>query len=263
MTGAGQVEIVHRESVGCLIAKLHGRLDSLSYRPLRDELIKLAVEQPRAVIVDVDHLEIQSETVLTVFSSAWSRVQVWPEVPILLVARDSVPRRSLGRTAIARAVPVFGSLREAIASIPAPPARKRRSAGYPPVFESSALAREFVGRTCADWDLTSWTQDVLSVASELVENAVKHAQTALRLRLEYRAGLFAVAVRDADPRMAVIRQTATGRPDGYGLQIVAGLARAWGCSPDLRGGKVVWAVLSARSDWFQKYPAWSPPFQDR
>lgn len=258
MTGAGHVEIAHKESAGCLIAKLYGQLDSLSYRGLRDELVKLAVEEPRAVIVDIDDVEIQSEPVLTVFSSARSRVNVWPEVPILLVARTSVQRRSLGRGAVAHFVPVFRTVEDAIASTKGPPARRRRTADYPPVIESSALARRLVRRTCEDWALRYWVQDAMSVASELVENAVKHAQTGLQLRLEYRSGLLTVAVRDGSPRVAVARQTASGGPDGYGLQIVADLARAWGCAPDLGGGKVVWAVLTAGPGWLRRHPAWRP-----
>ena len=259
MTGARQVEIAHRENAGCLIAELSGRLDALSYRGLRDELIKLAVEQPRAVIVDIDQLEIQNEPALTAFSSAWSRVNVWPEVPILLVARDSAQRGKLGRGTVAHFVPVFRTIGNAIAAVKKPPARRRRTADYPPVITSSALARKFVRRTCADWGLRDCAPDASSVACELVENAVRHAETGLQVRLEYRSGLLTVAVRDADPRMAVIKQAASGRPDGYGLQIVADLARIWGCAPDMRGGKVVWAVLTIGRDWFRRYPVWHPP----
>lgn len=259
MTDADQIEIAHSRRVGCLIVTLRGRLDSLSYRPLRDGLVQLAVEQPRALIVDIDGLEIDSEPALTVFSSASSRVSIWPQVPILLVARNGSRRSRVDRSAIAHVVPVFGSVEAAIASVRSPPPRRRRTAGYPPVIASSGLARRFVRQTCSDWDIGNWTQDALSVASELVENGVKHANTRLELRLESGAGLLTVAVRDGDPGMAVLRQGAAGQPDGYGLQIVADLARAWGCSPDLHGGKVVWAVLTAGPDWFQKYPAWRPP----
>lgn len=258
MTDADQIDIAHSERAGCLIAKISGTLDSRSYRAVRDGLIKLAVEGPRALITDIDDLKVDNDSALTVFSSAWSRVNVWPEVPILLVATGAAMQRRLKHGLVAHFVPVFQGVDEAIASVRMPPPRRRRTAQYNPVIGSSALARTFVRETCEDWDCKDWVQDALCVASELVENAVKHARTELQLRLEYRAGLLTIAVRDDDPHMAVLRQTSAGQPDGYGLQIVADLARAWGSAPDLGGGKVVWATLTAGPDWFRKYPAWQP-----
>lgn len=257
MTGANHIQIAHTARAGCLVATVTGHLGSQSYRTVRDGLVKLAVEQPRALIVDIDELEVGSEPALTVFASAWSRVSIWPEVPILLVASDEVQRQRLRRRTVAHFVPVYRSVEEAIAAVRMPPRRRRRTAEYTPAIASSALARTFVRQTCEDWNCEEWLQDALCVASELVENAVKHAGTNLQLRLESRSGLLTIAVRDGDPHMAVIRQTAAGQPVGYGLQIVSDLARAWGSSPDLGGGKVVWAVLTGR-DWFRKYPAWQP-----
>jgi len=250
---AEQLEATHTEQCGCLVAKLHGHLGSLGHRGLRDLLVKLALEQPRAVVVDVDRLHLDGEGARTVFTSARMRVRDWPAVPIVLVATDPWQRRRLARSA-----PVFGSTGSAIASVRPLPRRRRALTELPAVPSCSRLARRFVRETCGHWALGLETSDALCVASELVENAFRHTGTAMRLRLELRDGLLTVAVRDGSPRPAVLRQGSSGTPVGFGLRVVSELSRAWGCSPDLHGGKVVWAVLAAGADWFTRFPAWEP-----
>lgn len=115
---------------------------------------------------------------------------------------------------------------------------------------SSADARRHVTDTCLRWDVPEVTANAVSVATELVENSIQHAGTPLRLRLELRDGLLTVAVSDESRVQAVLREPgATGRQYN-GLHIVAGLARAWGCTPD-SNGKVVWAVLATAQRSFQ------------
>jgi len=241
---ADQIEATHTEQSGCLVAKLHGHLGFL---------VKLALEEPRAVIVDVDRLHLDDEPARTVFTSARMRVRDWPAVPIVLVATDPWQRRLLTRS-----VPVFASIGSAIASVRAHPRRRRALTDLPAVPSCSRLARRFVRETCGRWTLGLETSDALFIASELVENAFRHAGTAMRLRLELRGGLLTVAVRDGSPRPAVLRQGPSGTPSGFGLRVVSDMSRAWGCSPDLHGGKVVWAVLTAGADWFTRFPAWEP-----
>jgi hypothetical protein len=256
---ADRIQVSQNERDGCLVATLTGRLDALSYGALRDSLVKLALEEPRALVVEVDDLLVGSESALTVFSSASMRVNEWPDVPIFLVTGDPVQRAMLDASTMSRFVPVFGTVGHAIDSAAAGPPRRRKIAVYPPVLMCSGAARNLVREACREWDVESWTQDAVCVVSELVENAVAHARTELEVRLELRRGMLTVAVRDGSPRHAVLRQDTKGRPAGYGLQIISDLARSWGCSPDLRGGKVVWAVLTAGPRWFEKFPAWPGP----
>ncbi|HVV09890.1 ATP-binding protein [Amycolatopsis sp.] len=259
MSDTGQIDYRHRTVAGCFVVTFSGRLDSRTYLEVRDSLVKLALEQPRALVVEMHGLEVANDLQLSVFSSAWMRVSEWPDVPIMLVATDGTLHDRLKSSALARFVPVYANVDAAVASLKSPRLQRRNVMTYPPLPESSSAARQFVRQTCHQWDITPWTQDALCVASELVENAYQHTGTELELRLELRRGLLTVAVRDGSPRPAVLRQRADGQPNGYGLQIVADLARSWGCAPDLRGGKVVWAVLTCGTDWFRKYPAWPGP----
>lgn len=80
------------------------------------------------------------------------------------------------------------------------------------------------------------------VADALVTDAVVHARTDLRLRLELRGDWLHIAVHDDNPRRRQIApvQEAEG---GRGLSLVEQLAHAWGVHRHPDGGEVVWCTL--------------------
>ncbi|MEU0463937.1 ATP-binding protein [Amycolatopsis sp. NPDC006131] len=244
MSTAGRVLIRQRDVAGCTVVDIAGRLNAQTYGELRDNLIKLTLDQPRALIVQVDELDVVSEPALTVFSSVRMRTDAWPAVPVLLVVHDPQRHRMIAGSAIRRFVPVHSSLDAAVDAVAEPPPRRRRRAVFLPLPSSSHGARAFVQETCREWNVKHRLEDALGVTTELVENAITHAGTALEVRLELHAGYLTVAVRDEDPHPAVLRQRPSGRLQGYGLQVISALSRAWGCSPAQDGGKIVWAVLS-------------------
>lgn len=104
-----------------------------------------------------------------------------------------------------------------------------------------AGARRFV-RAClapADEDLVG---DVSLVVSELATNAVIHAGTAFSVTLAAsNGGPLLLTVRDAsasEPSNGVSDTFALG---GRGLLLVDAHCAAWGFSPEVEGGKSVWA----------------------
>ncbi|MDQ0376860.1 ATP-binding protein [Amycolatopsis thermophila] len=239
-----QLTVRRQDVAGCTIVDLAGRLDTCTYGHLRDSLIKLAIDQPDALVARVDRLEVTSAPALTVFSAVWMRISEWPSVPLLLVAGDEQQRHLIDSTAVPRFVPTFATLDDALGTVRDPPQRRRATAEFPPLSSSSHAARLFVQEICREWSVGYRREDALGVATELVENAISHGGTPLELRLELRPGFLTVAVRDANPQPAVLRQRPGGRLEGYGLQVIAALSQAWGCSPYPGGGKVVWAVLN-------------------
>lgn len=259
MSESERILLEHEDLDGCLVAELTGRLDSLNYAPLRDDLIKLALEEPKAVVACIDDLTVGSETLLSVFSSVSNRTSQWPRVPLYLVVNETDRRLALRHSAVSRFVPIFESAGKAVDAAESGPRRQRRRTVYPPVLLCSGSARAFVRETCLDWNLDARVADAVCIASELVENAIVHAGTEFELRLELRAGLLTIAVRDESPRRAMLRQGKHGQPLGYGLQIISDLAKAWGCSPYLGGGKITWATLVTGPRWFERYPAWPVP----
>lgn len=245
--------------MGCLVATLTGTLDERSYGGLRHLLVKLALEEPRALIVNLDALDVRDEGALTVFPATRVMVHDWPGVPVLLAAGDAERRSALGDRAALRSLPVFTGVESAVASVKTVVSQRRAAAEFPPLASSSALARRFVREICQFWHVPVPVHEALCVVSELVENASQHAVTMFQVRLRMRDGTLGVAVRDGSSQPAVLRQGPSGAPAGFGLRIVAELARAWGCLPDLGNGKVVWAVLSGTDDWFRRHPPWRVP----
>lgn len=234
------------QRAGCAVVRPSGALDAQTYAALRDVLLECAVEQPRAVVVELDGLVIRSQSLLSVFTTVWIRTRDWPDVPLLLVA--GAPHRELLRgAALRRFVRVHPTLAEALDGVDLPPPRERAHRVFLSDPSSPRLAREFTRRVARGWDLPEpCVERAVQVASELVENTVLHTASEARLRLELSRGRLTVAVGDDDVVPAVLRDPgAAPGCGGKGLLVVAQVAKTWGCLPDrVNGRKVVWAVLT-------------------
>jgi hypothetical protein len=222
-----------------------GRLDVATYRQLRDHLTKTGTDNPRAMIVDLRGLDIESGDALSVFTTVGSRLARWPGVPLVLADGDARHRGLLADHRTGRFVPVHDSVRDAIAAVVEPPSRRVEHIALANALTSAHAAREFVRVTCARWGVGSVVDDAVLVANELVSNAVVHTFSPPRLRVELRRGLLTVAVSDDAPGEAVVRDPRGGLEGVHGLLLVAQVATAWGCLPTSDGGKVVWATLRA------------------
>jgi len=236
------LRVDHRELLGASVVEPQGILDAASYGGLRNDLVKVAIDEPRTVIVDLDELDVPDSTALSLFSSVSTQIAQWPGVPLLVSTTRGALRTQLDRYRLARFVPVYPSVMDAIAAIDDPPPRRIARRQLPNSLTSAAMARRFVLDVCSDWPIATRVEDAVMVANELVENTLLHTYCAPSLRLELRRGLLTVAVYDDDPAMALLIEPDTER--NRGLVLVAGMCRAWGCAPAPSGGKVVWAVLS-------------------
>lgn len=109
--------------------------------------------------------------------------------------------------------------------------------------EMVLLARRFVRRTLAAWELTDLIDDAVLAASELVSNAVLHARTSLRLSLRS-DGLSGVRIEvfDENTRMPVPASCPEDATSGRGLHLVAAIGSGWG-TEQREDGKVVWVQL--------------------
>ena len=112
-----------------------------------------------------------------------------------------------------------------------------------PHTESVASARRLAARTMRTWALLEHEEPVTAIVAELVANAVRHAGTALELRLLRRPGTIRIEVRDRSsvpPRMSVPGPLDEGR---RGLYLVNEYSSNWGYDLVPGGGKVVWAEV--------------------
>lgn len=242
--GVSGLTIASSATGACAVLTPHGLLDSSTYLSLRDRIIKAALEEPEAVIIDVADLSVPAESAWAVFTSARWHVDTWPEVPIMLVCEHLAGRSAIARNGVARYVPVHATLQEAVYAVsccPTPPRRRARAA-LPAELTSLRRSRELV----TDW-LTAWSQEALIpvakvIVTALVENVLQHTESAPGVRLEFDGSTVTVAVEDASHTSAGLRERPGHDEVPSGLRIIAALCRAWGNSPTT-SGKTVWAVI--------------------
>lgn len=103
-------------------------------------------------------------------------------------------------------------------------------------------ARCFVVDTLKSWGLDELVDDGSIVVSELVTNAIIHAESDFAVSLSSHGDAVRLSVRDHSPVAPVMRSPLPVAISGRGLRMVTALARRWGTDVD-SDGKVVWAEL--------------------
>jgi len=89
--------------------------------------------------------------------------------------------------------------------------------------------------------------DVIATVSELVANAVVHAQSEMKVLLEKWQHMIVVAVEDLSPVPPVVQEVNHLAESGRGLQIVESVSDDWGFAM-LESGKCVWAGFALGCD---------------
>jgi len=228
------------------VLTVDGVLDSRTYLSLRDSIIKAALDEPRAVVVDVTALDVPAESALAVFTSARWLVGRWPEVPIMLVCEHSVGRKALVRNGITRYVPLYATTESAIMALSESggPRYRRRARAYLPATPASvARSRQLVAEWLAAWSQTDLIPIAKLIVSVFVENVLAHTESAPGVRLESDGSAVTVAVEDESTAPAGRREGfGSGAVAASGLAVVAALCRTWGYAPT-PSGKTVWAVI--------------------
>jgi len=121
---------------------------------------------------------------------------------------------------------------------------QRETCVLPRSMTAPALARGFVSSTLASWAVCDTFADLPLLASELVTNAVRHANgdVALTVRLDdHRVRL---AVSDSSKELPVMGDLEAAFEGGWGLHIVDRLASSWGLESD-DDGKTVWCEVES------------------
>lgn len=248
----GRLHIAGRAHGAVAVLSVDGVLDSDTYRPLRDSIIKAALDEPAAVIVDVTWLDIPALSACTAFTSARLQVSQWPDVPVLLVCSDDGRRERLRQSGIADRLPIHRDVDSASDAVgTAARGRVRRRARLELLRHAVSLseAKDFVAECLKEWSHPELITAGKLVAVELVRNALAHTDSAPALRVESSGPLVTIAVDDSSTRPAALREAPLGQRV-FGLQIVAGLSRAWGSAPSSTG-KTVWATLEPQLGWQQ------------
>ena len=107
---------------------------------------------------------------------------------------------------------------------------------------SSGAARRFVLAALLEWEHHGVADQATLVVSELVTNAVLHARTEVEVIVERRGAGVRLEVGDGSQVQPHVKDYGPDGSTGRGLQLVDGMAAAWGVLPSTRG-KVVWVDL--------------------
>lgn len=94
-------------------------------------------------------------------------------------------------------------------------------------------------RTLDAWDLDETAQVARLLTSELVTNTILHARTEVDIHVVREGDRVRIEIEDHAGGTPAPVKRAQDATTGRGLQIVAGMASAWGVSPR-DDGKVVW-----------------------
>ncbi|WP_415947867.1 SpoIIE family protein phosphatase [Streptomyces sp. KLOTTS4A1] len=111
-----------------------------------------------------------------------------------------------------------------------------------PEDSAPSRARRLARRALVRWGLSSHTDAVELLVSEVVTNAVRYASRPVTLRL-LRTDVLRCEVVDDVPQLPRLRQARATDEGGRGLYLVNRMARRWGATR-LSTGKVVWFELN-------------------
>ncbi|MBL8929763.1 MAG: SpoIIE family protein phosphatase [Kineosporiaceae bacterium] len=120
---------------------------------------------------------------------------------------------------------------------PAPAARRTH---LPPRAHSVGEARRLAREALTEWGVARRRDEIVLAVSELVTNAVTHAETSLTLQLEVLERAVRVTVVDQSPALPEHQLAEPAEEHGRGVHLVELVSDRWGATitPD---GKCVWA----------------------
>jgi anti-sigma regulatory factor (Ser/Thr protein kinase) len=120
-------------------------------------------------------------------------------------------------------------------------------AEFPAEREAPGRARRMAVASLLQWGHNEpLLEDVALVLSELATNAVVHAGSPFSVAVRVEDSTLRVAVADASPLTAAMREQGLSVQRGHGLGLVDVLATRWGVE-HTSDGKVVWAELTCGS----------------
>jgi STAS domain len=239
----GELRIRATDMTDARLLTLDGELDAVTFRPLRDTIVRAALDEPPAVIIDVTDLTARDDPAWAVFTTARWQIAEWPDVPIGLVCAHDYGRNALQRNGITRYVPAYTTLQTAAAELAADELRRyrrRAHAALPALKTSIRRSRELTAEWLTAWSRTDFIHAVSAVTTELVELALADANNALSLRVESDGSTVAVAVQHVDIERTRLRRHVDDAVSG--LDLVVANCRVWG-NYTSAAGNTVWAVV--------------------
>jgi len=237
-----------------VLLTVRGRWDRTLWHLASQRLRKCLAEQPEALVVDLSALDdTRGTSAATWVAAQRDAAAMTPPVPLALCIPPELPLADRMQLLGARRyLPIYAKVRQARVAIAGrlPPA-ERVVLVLNADPEAPSMARNLVGDACLAWDRVELLHPSRAVMSELVTNAVDHANTEMTVVVSLRGAGIHLGVADrvaAPPRTLKLSRVRRDQPlddRGHGLRLVTALSTAWGTLPTSTG-KLVWATVLPR-----------------
>jgi anti-sigma regulatory factor (Ser/Thr protein kinase) len=227
------------------VVDLYGTFDESSAVNGLISLRDCLAEQPMALVLDVTYLSMVGQHALNWLLELAGTSARWPGARVALCGAAESLRGMVKAAPAGDQVDLFEAVPDAVAAVLRSPVPPRESIQLAADRFAPEKARQVAERACLEWRVPRLRQLAKVIVSELVTNAVVHAQTPMEVTVRLVDHTLHLAVRDGDPRLLVDPGggvAADGNGYGRGLLIVDSMADTWGCEPT-GNGKVVWACL--------------------
>lgn len=242
---ASQLLCRPERSLPVAVLRVKGVLDPITADALRHAVTRSLSRHPEALLIDVGELRVGDPAGLVVLDELVGQASEWPGVPILFCGARAETARTLqrwsGRGGILGTV---GDCERALHQYAEEPDPHRLRVRLRPVPDACRQVRQLVHQACAAWHSSAVAGTAALVATELVANVVRHAQTTMEFTVGLRDGRLCLAVRDGSRRLPRPADPGVDQAGGRGLRLVRDLTDAWGVLPTV-DGKVVWTRLTA------------------
>ena len=221
------------------VVKLTGVLDTAAAPTVRYALLDVLSGQPEALVVDVSDLRVTDPDGVGVFRDVARDTTDWPDAHMVICgAGDAALWQSAG-------LPVWPDQAGAFAALGSPDAGNRLYIDLEPVIGAARRSRELATEACGRWDCPELAGPACIVLTEMVNNVVVHARTAMTVLLARHGETMSVAVRDHSTTVPhYVGMPAPSDYGGRGLLLIDSMASRWG-NLRLGDGKVVWALLQS------------------
>jgi anti-anti-sigma regulatory factor len=225
------------------VLSLHGQLDLAAVPRVQRVLLKRLADAPPTIICDLSGIDMLDPLCASVFTATWRHAPGWPRTNLLLCAAQPQVAAVLARLRVPSTLPLHDTLADALAHAGSRPQRLDETFELDPTPDAPILARLFVREVCALWDVVQVADVAALLCAELVSNAVVHARTRTKVRLQLRAHLLYLNVHDQGTTFPYLRPVDGEGDRDHGLAIVDWYSLAWGVRGDPTGGKVMWCSL--------------------
>ncbi len=236
--------VATRTDQSVVVLTVEGVLDTSNAGALRDIIIQATLDEPEAVMVDVNALRVAAESVWSTLIGAHWQVRTKPDVPIVLICADRATRDAITRRGVTHFMPVYSTQKGVMKALGRITHRTVRHADaeLPANLTSLRESRRLVREWLTDWSQSALIPVALVVVNVFVENVLEHTGSVPMMRVETDGTTATIAVSDTSTTPAVRLPSPEKGIDVSGLAIVDALSRAWGSAPT-SSGKTVWAVI--------------------